>query len=235
MSLIPPFIALPIVDLHMRYENRAYHSRIPPVRRQCTPVDATRRAAFDALWQSALVSGPNRLIDYSLPYPRMEFLNYLCDEKGLVAHGSNHHDFETLEPVRKSWDVTEFGNLQQVFCSPDAIWATWFAILDRRRLQSTNNACVRVGPYGGRWTKLYYFHLSKGMEVNGAANFTEGTIYLARAEDFPARAEDKRGRLLGIEVEEWGSPNPVTPLARLRIRPEDFPYLNRVEYLQKSG
>jgi hypothetical protein len=46
-------------------------------------------------------------------------------------HGSPSHDLETLQPIRKGRDNNEFGNRQQIFCSPDAIWAMWFAILEK--------------------------------------------------------------------------------------------------------
>jgi hypothetical protein len=32
------------------------------------------------------------------------------------------------------------------------------------------------------------------------------------------------------EIEEWGSTQPVTPLARIRVSPGDFPYLDQVQF-----
>jgi hypothetical protein len=43
------------------------------------PVDKERRIAFDELFHSAQQAGPNSLIDYDLPYPKSDFLNYLCN------------------------------------------------------------------------------------------------------------------------------------------------------------
>jgi len=32
------------------------------------------------------------------------------------------------------------------------------------------------------------------------------------------------------EIEEWGSTEPVKPLARMRVSPLDFPYLDKVQF-----
>jgi hypothetical protein len=32
------------------------------------------------------------------------------------------------------------------------------------------------------------------------------------------------------EIEEWGSAEPVIPLAKLPVTPSDFPYLDKVQY-----
>ena len=31
-------------------------------------------------------------------------------------------------------------------------------------------------------------------------------------------------------IEEWGSTEPVKPLARMRVSPQDFPYLDKVQF-----
>jgi hypothetical protein len=36
--------------------------------------------AFDRFWQEALDAGPDAVLAYQLPYPRVEFLTYLGDE-----------------------------------------------------------------------------------------------------------------------------------------------------------
>jgi hypothetical protein len=100
-------------------------------------------------------------------------------------HGSPLHDLDTLQPIRKSNDITEFGNRQQIFASPDAMWAMWFAILDKSKYNFTRNRCVRVG-LGPQRVKYYHFELPKSRREDQP--FTEGMIYITRAEDFP----DKR-------------------------------------------
>ena len=208
-------------------DRRREGARTPPIRRVIRPVDEKQRVAFDHLFDAAQQSGSNTLIDYNLPYPKSDFLNYLCDWRGLVVHGSPNPDLDVLQPIRKSGDDNEFGNRQQVFASPDAIWAMWFAILDKSKFKLTRNGCVRVGVGPGR-IKYYHFELPKSNKDNRP--FIEGTIYIARAEDFP----DKRPYPLldhfNAEIEEWGSTNPITPLARIKVTPEDFPYLDQVQF-----
>lgn len=198
-----------------------------PIRRVVRPVDEQQRLTFDALFDSAQQSGPNTLIEYKLLFPKSDFLNYLCDWRGLVLHGSQQPDLDVLKPLRRSSDNNEFGNRQQIFGSPDAIWAMWFAILDKNKFRFTRNGCIRVG-VGPKRVKYYHFELPK--DVKETNPFTEGTIYIARAADFP----DKRPYPLldhfNAEIEEWGSTKSIVPLARIKVQPEDFPYLEQVQF-----
>ncbi|HEY5731133.1 MAG TPA: hypothetical protein VIS72_13855 [Anaerolineales bacterium] len=197
------------------------------IERKVQVVDEEQRLAFDYMFDSALQSGPNARIDYNLPYPKRDFLNYLCDWRGYVAHGSPLCDLETLQPIRKSTDKSEFGNRQQIFASPDASWAMWFAILDKTKYRSTNNACIRLGT-GANRIKHYYFGLPKNTREEYP--FTEGMIYITHAGDFPDKREIPLLDLLDAEVEEWGSTKSIVPLARIKMKPEDFPYLDKVQF-----
>lgn len=103
----------------------------------------------------------------------------------------------------------------------------WFAILDKSKYNLTRNGCVRVGS-GYQRVKYYHFKLPKENKENHP--FSEGMIYIAHAQDFP----DKRPYSIldwsEGEIEGWGSTQPVTPLARIRVAPHDFPYLDQVQF-----
>jgi hypothetical protein len=200
---------------------------IPPIRRKVTMVDESCKQAFDMLLDSALIGNPRVPISYNLVYPKSEFLNYICDWRGFVAHGSPLPNLETLEPVRKSRDSNEFGNRQQIFSSPDANWAMWFAILDKANFNLTRNGCVRVGR-GSQRVKYYHFELPK--ENKEKQPFAEGMLYIARAQDFPDKRPYPLLDWFDGEIEEWGSTQPVKPLAKIRVSPRDFPYLNKVQF-----
>lgn len=202
----------------------------PVTLRHPKPPAPEAEAAFRALWTpvETAASRPVRL-DYDLPFPKADFLNWLCDFQGLVAHGSPVAGLEVLTPVRRSHDTSEFGNRQQIFATPDAPWALWFAILNRERFTRTHNICLRVGPRRGAWVKGYYFHLTRDLRLETA--FAPGAIYLCRAEDFPSRHRLPFDRLLSLEFEEWGSEEPVQPLAWLPVTPQDFPFLDAVEFI----
>jgi len=224
---LPDFLAKPIFHVIYTINRRQEGATHSPIRRKVQPVSDEQRRAFDNVIDSALSKGTNMLIDYSLPYPKADFLNYICDWRGFVAHGSPLRDLDALQPIRKSSDKSEFGKRQQIFCSPDAMWAMWFAILDKYKFNLTRNGSVRVGR-GTRRIKYYHFELPKSNKEN--LPFTEGMIYIARAEDFPDKRPYPILDWFDGEIEEWGSTQPVTPLARLKVSPVDFPYLDQVQF-----
>jgi hypothetical protein len=127
-----------------------------------------------------------------------------------------------------STDASEFGNRRQIFCSLDAAWGMWFAILDKQQFRTTRNGCVRVDLHNEDWVKFYHFELERRLQERHP--FTNGMIYIVRREDFPSRHKIKMLEPFGAEFEEWGSREPVTPLARIPVEPEDFPYLDRVAF-----
>ncbi len=200
---------------------------ISPIRRKVMPVDETRKQTFDFLLDNALIGNPRVSISYNLAYPKADFLNYICDWRGFVVHGSPLHDLVTLQPVRKSSDKSEFGNHQQIFCSPDAMWGMWFAILDKAKYNLTRNGSVRIGR-GKNCVKYYHFELPK--ENKEHHPFVEGMIYITRAQDFPDKRSYPMLDWFNAEIEEWGSTNPVSPLPTIRVSPRDFPYLDKVQF-----
>jgi hypothetical protein len=222
---LPTSIAQPLFYLLYRIERR--NTPIPPIRRVIRPYSADEQLAFDGLLDSTLMLGLNQLIDYQLPYPKTDFLNYLYDWRGYVAHGTPLQELPILQPVRLTNDSSEFGKRQQIFCSPDSIWAIWFAILDKSKIHVTENGCVRVGR-GQKRIKYYHFDLP--CENKSAPLFIDGMVYLAKAEEFPDHHPYPLLDWLDAEIEEWGSVNPITPLAKLQVKPEDFPYLDMVQF-----
>lgn len=224
---LPQPLAKPIFHLMYLINRRMEGATSAPIRRVIRPLEEEKRSAFDHLIDSALQRGPNALIEYDLPYPKSEFLNYLCDWRGFVLHGSPVHDLDVLKPIRQSGDNNEFGNRQQIFGSPDAMWAMWFAILDKRKFNFTRNGCVRVG-LGPQRVKYYHFELPKSIREENP--FTEGMLYITRAEDFPDKRPFPLLDHFGAEIEEWGSTNPIVPLARIKVKPEEFPYLSQVQF-----
>jgi hypothetical protein len=224
---LPSFLAKPIFHLIYTLMRRKEGATIPPIRRKIMPVDETRRQTFDFLLDSALIGNPRVPISYNLAYPKSEFLNYICDWRGFVMHGSPLTDLVTLQPVRKSSDKSEFGNRQQIFGSPDAIWAMWFAILDKDKINLTRNGSVRVGS-GSQRVKYYHFELPKENKEHNP--FAEGMIYITRAQDFPDKRPYPILDWFDAEIEEWGSTQPISPLAKIRVAPRDFPYLDKVQF-----
>lgn len=223
----PDFISKPVFHVIYNIMRKQEGATIPPIRRVIQPLMEEKRLAFDVLLDSALQSGLDTPITYNLPYPKADFLNYACDWRGFVAHGSILKDLQMLEPIRLTKDSGEFGNRQQIFCSPDAMWAMWFAILDKSKIDLTRNGSVRVG-VGNRRVKYYHFELPK---VNSESKpFADGMIYICRADDFPDKRPYPILDWFSGEIEEWGSTKPVKPLAKIPVSPTDFPYLDKVQF-----
>lgn len=227
MIHLPEFLATPLFQRIYPSIRKSEGSSAPPICRRVRLMDPKITFEFNRLFNTYLLYQAKRPIEYDLPYPKIDFINYLCDWRGLVAHGSNHPDLPMLEPVRKSTDASEFGNRQQVFASPDAIWAMWFAILDKDRFHTTRNGCIGIGSELKR-EKYYHFELERSLKDQFP--FTTGTLYFARAEDFSTRHQIRSLNFFGGDFEEWGSTDPVKPIAKIQVEPQDFPYLEQVQY-----
>lgn len=232
MIQLPGFIALPLFRRIYPHVRKSEGSPVAPICRRVTSVDPAAAYAFNRLFNASLLFQARQPIEYDLPYPKLEFLNYLCDWRGLVAHGTQMPDLQVLQPVRYSSDPSEFGNRRQIFSTPDAIWALWFAIVDRSKVRVMRNGCVGIGSEASR-EKYYHFELSR--ELESKFPFTAGTLYLAKAQDFPSRHKIPLLNFFGGDFEEWGSAEEVLPLAKIHVEAQDFPYLDQVQYCLQPG
>ena len=173
-----------------------------------------KRAAFEEFYSQAVLEGPTT--SYTLPYPKHEFLAFLTDYKELAFHGSIRNDIDRLEPVRLTTDLSEFGSRQMLFGTSDAIWAMWFAILEKTKSLGTTNSCIPVRDIRGVSYKLYFFAI--GQAAVDASPYVDGTVYVTSPDSFTERQ--------GVQ---WGSTSPIEPLLRIPVRPRDFPYLAYVK------
>ena len=183
--------------------------------------DAATRAQFDALLAAGLAAGPATAIDYRLAAPKWQFLCHVADRGEAVLHGSSDPDIARFEP-RQSNDIAEFGNRTAVYAAADGLWAMFFAILDRpRHRMSLTNSCFRVlGRDGSASEPYYYFAVNN--EVLDQDQFSPGTVYLLP----PARFERERPYVEGgrrVLTAHAASLEPVEPLAKVAVEPDDFP------------
>jgi hypothetical protein len=186
---------------------------------------AAVRAEFDTLLAQALAAGPGTAIDYRLAAPRWQFLCHAADRGEVVLHGSSDPDIARFEP-RQSNDILEFGNRTAVYAAADGLWALFFAILDRpRHRMSLTNSCFRVVGEAGSVSvsesePYYYFAVNR--EVLEQDQFSSGTVYLLPAGSFEREGDYvEAGRTL--RTAQAASLDPVEPLARLPVEPNDFP------------
>lgn len=194
--------------------------------RPAAPPTPAVRASFAALWQTALASGGQAPLTYTLDAPKWQFLCYLSDELGLALHGSPAADIETFEP-RQSNDEMAFGNQKAVYAAGDGLWPMFFAIIDRNRYPMLiTNACIRLADKTGQETEpLYVFSISR--TALAQRPWREGTVYVLPADTFVRMPPLPFGEF-EVRVPQLASFEPVRPLARLAVGPEDFPFLAHI-------
>jgi hypothetical protein len=197
----------------------AYYLTRPPL-----STDAATLGGFDALYERCRIANGG-FVDYALDVPIWQFLCHIADTRDVLLHGSNQGDIEEFEP-RTAGDPDPFCSLPAVYAASDGIWPLYFAVLDRSVPMWMVNGCLRlrlpdaseVGPY-------YYFSVSRPAVERRA--FRDGTVYLlprATFEPYPER-EWESAMILATQ---WRSHVPVAPMARLRVHPEDFPFLHQL-------
>lgn len=159
-----------------------------------------------------------------VPEPRLDFLRWLAENRPVVFHGSPRGDLTELSTERRSTDTTAFGNQQAVYASTDPVWAIYFACL-RRDNGWTGTRNGSLGAVGGPlYPRRYFFLHNQGSE--SPDRFRPGSLYLLPPQSFVADAP-----LAGaIDTAHLVSREPVTPLARVDVTPEDFPFADRIRY-----
>jgi len=190
------------------------------------PLDLTpaKRAAFEDLWQSTPAGG---LVDYHLPYPKWQYLSYLCETRELVLHGSQNQSIDIVEP-RQANDKKAFSNQRTIYATTDGIWVIYFAILDRRKYpeMSLFNSCLRARIAANYFSDpMYFFSITHSVLLQKP--WCEGTIYILPRQSFEQEAPQQ---VQGMEIvfPHWISTLPAKPVARLCVGPQDFPFLAQI-------
>jgi hypothetical protein len=185
----------------------------PPV------VDAETAARF-AVAADDLLAGEA----ISAPEPRLDFLRWLAENRPVVFHGSPRDDLRELSTERRSRDATAWGNQQAVYASTDPVWAIYFACL-RRDGSWTGTRNGSMGRAGGPlYPRRYFFVHNRGSA--SADRFGRGSLYLLSPSTFVAD-EPLAGE---IDTAHLVSHEPVRPLGRLDVTPDDFPFRDRIGY-----
>jgi hypothetical protein len=142
-----------------------------------------------------------------------------------IFHGSNNTEITTFEPVRKSMelrDATGRGNLQAVYGTHDGLWAMFFAIVDRARLKgSIRNGVTYFHNRAGERLSAYNFSINQ--DYLDQHPYTDGALYLLPRQTFVRLRLTEQAY-----ANEWASEQPVRPHAKLRVGPQDFPFLDQI-------
>ena len=175
------------------------------------------RNDFEFALEEALKTG----LGHAPDAPTWVWLSWLCDTQGFVAHGTGQADIAVFEP-RQSNDVGWFGNRKAVYAASDALWAMFFAIMNRPTVPMTVvNAAISVW-LNGKPEPRYFFGASSAALEHGA--FRNGWVYLLPAAGFE---REPGGTRLGVvfESHHLARLEPVRPTFRVAVGPRDFPFL----------
>ena len=179
------------------------------------------RASFDRTWDRAIASGDCPLVEVE-PALRWQFLCHLADARGFVLHGSGDPDIDVFEP-RQANDLSAFGNQKAVYAAGDGIWAMFFAIVDRDRVTSVTNACVRLADAAGKVSPpRYVFSISRSALPNRP--WRSGTVYVLPGDSFTLQPPLRFGEF-EVRIPQLASLVAVRPVARVAVEPADFPFL----------
>jgi hypothetical protein len=179
-------------------------------------------AAFERLFSEQIATANGRLIEYQLSAPKWQLLNYLCDTKDVVMHGSGDPAISEFEP-RQSNDVQEFGDQKAVYAASDGIWASYFAIVDRDGpVTSLVNSCTKIVFPRKTSETAYFFSINDDALPHNP--WRTGTVYVLPRETFEMEESLRADR----ESTQWRSFEPVKPLAKIKVVPEEFPFLDQI-------
>jgi hypothetical protein len=168
----------------------------------------------------------------NLPVPKWVFLCWLAEEKDVLLHGSGHSNIQRFEPrAPDAKDDNDFSQQMAVFAASEGIWAMFYAILDREnfRPRFLNGAVQFELPNGSGSTQLsdmrYFFSVNDTVFREGP--WREGVVYVLPKEGFVIEPPDQLEGLT-IHVPHWANFRVIKPLVKLKVRPEDFPFLPQV-------
>lgn len=182
-------------------------------------------AGFERLYRQFVEPGTGAEIPYDLDASKWQFLCYLCDHKNILMHGSAVRDIAEFEP-RQSNDIEEFGNRRAVYAASDGLWPMYFAVVDRTKVKGLVNSCFRaITPDGIKSEPYYYFSINRN--AMPLYPWCDGMIYILPGDTFEPQPLQEF-REFKAEIAQWASLVGVTPLAKLAITPEDFPFLKDV-------
>ena len=187
--------------------------------------DESTQSAFEELLNTTINARGCPTIEFTLPYPKWQFLCYLADHHDIALHGSGDPNIALFEP-RQSNDLNEFGKQKAVYAASDGLWAMFFAVVDRDRVGSMTNACVRLIEETGTLHGPFYVFSVSQAALPGQP-WRAGTVYLLPRSTFITQPSMAFGSYQ-VHFAQLASFVPVQPLAKLTVTPADFPFLSQI-------
>jgi hypothetical protein len=178
------------------------------------------RSDFENALADALRTG----VGHAPDAPVWAWLSWLCEAQGFVAHGTGRADITAFEP-RQSNDTGWFGDRKAVYAASDAVWAMFFAIMNRPAVpMRIVNSAISVWSNGNLEPRYFFGASSAALQQRA---FRSGWVYLLPAMNFEREPADES---LGFDFESHhlACLELVRPAFRVAVGPSDFPFLNRI-------
>ncbi len=188
---------------------RLYDARWNPLRLLESPPVVLDGAKVEA-FQTLLSAAGDGVVEYDLPWPKHELLQYLVTCRELLLHGSNRRGTSRFEP-RDQGDF-EGKPVRAVFATDDEIWPIYFAIVNRARVRGLTNGVVHVHAGGSRRSR-YFFAISA--DPRDVASWTAGAVYAVPRATFVQQRQPR----------EWLSAEPVDAAFEVPVEAHDFPFI----------
>ena len=190
-------------------------------------IEEIKQMAFRGLYEKA-ISEKHDFIEYNLPYPKHEFLKFVVTNYPVLLHGSNWKTTDDLEPRQANCKSKKFGNLKAVYSTQNHILPLFYAIKDKEKFQgiARSGTLNTLNRDTGEMVTDYEFEV--GPEMLKIKPWSDGVIYLLPKDLFEQGTNDN-----DKPIDEFVCREKVTPITRLAVNPDDFPYLNDIkEYSQ---
>ncbi|MPY67306.1 hypothetical protein F8S09_11485 [Deinococcus sp. SDU3-2] len=156
---------------------------------------------------------------------RWLFLDWLTAQ-GFLLHGSPQAGIQEFE-VRQAVDLSSdgFSNRAGVYATPDGLWALMYALRNRSRVARMVNMALQIRKEGGWSTMRYFLSLApRGPAVpDGRSLLSPGWVYVLPLQGFDPMPPYEWPGMGTVREPQWVSPDPVRPLFRVPVAPDDFP------------
>jgi hypothetical protein len=181
---------------------------------------------LEHLWETILLTPDISWLE-NFPVPKWMFLCWLTEEKNVLLHGSSNPNITLFEPrTPNAKDDDEFSQQTAVFAASEGIWPMVYAILDREHFRPRfMNGALRFELPSGLSDVRYFFSVTR--DVLEKNPWREGVMYLLPKDGFILQPPHPLGDFIIHEL-HWANLNAVKPLAKTKVSPEDFPFLNQV-------
>ncbi len=186
----------------------------------------------EAAFETALATGGTANLP---PLPRWVFLTWLT-RRGWLLHGSNRADLTYFEP-RTPEDLSPdaFSKRTAVFAASDGVWATMYALRNRTQTKRMLNMALQVRE-GSAWSSMRYFlslaprdsGLPRASATDGRSLLQPGSVYVLPLHGFEQMHAYSWPGLGDVLEPHWANPQPVEPVMRVSVSPDDFPLPVRI-------